>query len=227
LRGVDGDVARSEGLPIKARRAGGSRTRGVVRDAWIDPDGPAVSVSTVRVPEMTTADDQTKLYQQHRSWLIRAANARFRDHDLAEDLVQETFVKIFRNWANRDSKSLTRQYLSATLRNCFLDQIRHREVRVAELLTDPMDLHATVEGESAGGQLDFTDEMQAAICGLPPQQREIVYHHYFEGFPLREVAEIMGLAPRTVHNYHLLAKKRIAAHLSQYAAESEGRRDER
>jgi RNA polymerase sigma factor (sigma-70 family) len=187
-------------------------------------------VKTATADDMTSLirQDQAEFYRQHVDALFGAAMVRCRDRQMAEDLVQETFVKLFRRWPERGTGSaVSRAYAMKTLANQYIDELRRRQVRVQEI-PDGLGEHAfvRVEPSSAVGS-DIDDEVRAAIRQLPTQQREVIVHVYYEGLSLAEAAGVMGLGPKTVHNYHFLAKRRLEAGLSHLADRAKEQRDER
>lgn len=170
--------------------------------------------------------DQTEFYRAHVKWLLRSAYVRCGDRQWAEDLVQETFVRMFRNWSTGRSAIADRAaYAARTLLNCFRDDLRRRGAR------PPTDLVADHDDRPSEplvvDETDVADQVRAAVRRLPPQQRQVIYHFYYEDLALAETARVMGLGPSSVHNYHSLAKKRLQTELAHLAPPVKERRDER
>jgi RNA polymerase sigma factor (sigma-70 family) len=172
--------------------------------------------------------DQAVFYRQNVDWLLKNALARCHDWHLAQDLVQETFIKLFRSWPDRAPIITSgRAYAAKVLINCHLDEIRRRKARVQEISDD---LVTSIPGgpiEPMQVPSDLDIEVRRAVRDLPQQQRDLVYHVYYEGLSLAEAAKVMGLGPKTVHNYHSLAKKKLGACLSYLANDAKEQRDER
>ncbi|MDQ0366950.1 RNA polymerase sigma factor [Catenuloplanes indicus] len=171
--------------------------------------------------------DQTEFYRANVSRLLQYAYVRCGDRQWAEDLVHETFVRLFRAWSTeRAAVADRRGYAARTLLNCFRDDLRRRSARPpTDLVADHEDRPSSVP--VAEGEVDVADQVRAAVRGLAPQQREVIYHFYYEDLSLAETARVMGIGPASVHNYHSLAKKRLRTELAHLAPPAKERRNER
>lgn len=172
-------------------------------------------------------EDQTQFYRANVTWLLKSAYAQCRDRQLAQDMVQETFVRLFKKWPTaRTAIADRRGYAARTLLNVFRDDLRRRGTR------PPMDFTADHDDRPSPSNLDdqvadVADQVRDAVRQLSPTQREVIYRFYYEGLSLAETAQVMRIGPRTVHNYHSLAKKQLQAKLAHLAPAAKERRDER
>jgi len=141
--------------------------------------------------------------------LRRSAVALVRDAAVAEDLVQEAFVRLW-DWRTRlEAETPLRAWLFRTVRNLALNLRRDATSR-QQLLTDPMALASAAAPRPApspdagvAGD-DLAAQVSALVDELPPRQREALLLTRVEGLSHAEVSEVMGCAPRTVNN-HLVA----------------------
>lgn len=141
--------------------------------------------------------------------LRRSAVALVRDAAVAEDLVQEAFVRLW-DWRTRlEVETPLRAWLFRTVRNLALNLRRDATSR-QQLLTDPMALASAAAPRPApspdagvAGD-DLAAQVSALVDELPPRQREALLLTRVEGLSHAEVSEVMGCAPRTVNN-HLVA----------------------
>ncbi|BAL87094.1 putative RNA polymerase ECF-subfamily sigma factor [Actinoplanes missouriensis 431] len=121
--------------------------------------------------------------------LRRLAYSLSGDWHTAEDLVQQTFVRLYRRWpAIRDET--VDAYARQALVNAFLS---HRRARRRESLTaDPP--------ERAAGGADPADGLvvRRALAALAPRQRAAVVLRYLEDLPVAEVATLLGISEGTV-----------------------------
>ncbi len=122
--------------------------------------------------------------------LQRLAFALCGDWHAAEDLVQTSFVKLYRHWRRVESGSLD-AYVRRILVNTFLS---HRRDRRRELSSaDPPDVPAR-SGPDAGDLVD----LKRALAALPVQQRTMVVLRHLEDLSVTEVANLLGIAEGTV-----------------------------
>lgn len=127
----------------------------------------------------------------------------------AEDLVQETYAKAFSAFASFRQGTNVRAWLYRILTNTYINSYRKRQRQPAQYPTDEItdrQLAATAEHTSSGLRsaeveaLDGLpdDAVKAALQELPEDFRMAVYYADVEGFPYREIAEIMGTPIGTV-----------------------------
>ncbi len=141
--------------------------------------------------------------------LRRSAVALVRDDAVAEDLVQEAFVRLW-DWRTRlEAETPLRAWLFRTVRNLALN-LRRDAITRQQLLTDPMAFASAAAPRPApspdagvSGD-DLAAQVSALVDELPPRQREALLLTRVEGLSHAEVSEVMGCAPRTVNN-HLVA----------------------
>lgn len=117
-----------------------------------------------------------------------------RDVDLAQDLVQEAFVKVWAS-ANTPSREVEfRRYLYRTIAN-LAHNYRRQQVQAAlhpvttPLLADPID---EVDRRASDNLV------RAALRGLGVRERQAVYLRYYEDLSFAETAHIMGAPQVTI-----------------------------
>ncbi|SFT91661.1 RNA polymerase sigma-70 factor, sigma-E family [Actinopolyspora lacussalsi subsp. righensis] len=134
----------------------------------------------------------------HATQLRRSAYLLCGDWHLAEDLVQNTFIKLYRRWRRVGSDTAVR-YARKTLLRVWLDE-RRRPWRRAEHRFGAVPERAHSESDPALlGQRGFTRNMLLdALSDLPPRQRAVLVLRYWEDLPIAEVATVMRCSEGTV-----------------------------
>lgn len=152
-------------------------------------------------------------YAAHGAELYRAAWRSLHDHHLAEEAVQETFVRAWRA-ADRFDEHIgsLRTWLFAILRNTLIDLARADAVRP---------LRATRDGARAGsettGQADELDrallawQVEEALSRLSEDHRRVLVEAHLRGRPLPEIAADLGIPLGTVKSraYYALRALRV------------------
>ncbi|MBK7188937.1 MAG: sigma-70 family RNA polymerase sigma factor [bacterium] len=124
------------------------------------------------------------------AFLIHMTGSR----DDAEDLAQETFVRVFRQAGNYRAEGRFRSWLLRIAGN--LARSRHRRRRLLKWLpldTEKHDVASSLPAADRGIEAEQTAQVvRAAIARLPERQRQALVLHRFQGLRYAEVAEAMG-----------------------------------
>lgn len=131
---------------------------------------------------------------------------------LAEEIVQDIFLKIWLQRENLVSIENFNTYLFVISRNhtfnC-LKQVARDEMRKKEWGKDATAQLTIEEGE----EVDYRSQLEKAIAQLPPQQKKIFLLHRQEGLPHLEIANRLGLSLETIKKHMSLALRGIRSFL--------------
>lgn len=127
------------------------------------------------------------------------------DRKEAEDLTQETFVRFFAKLSEYRYQGKTKNYLYTIAANLCRNQWKKQEPlpTEAEQLADALTLADQEEAATTHLLLEW------ALGQLPPEQREVVVLHYYQGLKLREIAEILEIGLPLVKYRLRQAKARL------------------
>ena len=132
-----------------------------------------------------------QVYDLHAARLFRILQILLRDHHLAEDVLQQVFLQVWRSASAYDPrKAPLETWLRQIARNRALDALRRRRPEV--FLPEPVP--GTVQHPPDGEHLDLA----AALHELTPQERRAVELSYFGGYPHAEIARLLGMPLGTV-----------------------------
>lgn len=122
------------------------------------------------------------------------------DEDLAEDLTQETFIKVIRNIDKFDiyGKAKFSTYIITLCKNCYIDYYRKQKKSMNDVeINDNLNLqYENIEGVV----LDKLEAETAAVylSKLPEEQEIVIKMKYIEGMTLKEIGEKLDLEPKTI-----------------------------
>lgn len=120
-------------------------------------------------------------------------------HQLAEDLLQETFVEAWRSISKQKNPERARGWLFQILRYRHAHYLRDtRRQRQTMSLADNLDSHPQDPGEPILQRLAERDAIQAALNTLSPIIRQTFLMVFAEGLTCREVAESLHIPIGTV-----------------------------
>lgn len=150
-------------------------------------------------------------YKERLYWHIRKMVL---DHDDTDDVLQNTFIKVFRNIDNfkGDSKLYTWMYRIATNEAItFLNKKAKRNNVTIDTLKDQAidNLRSDVYFEGDEIQL----QLQKAIHTLPPKQQQIFTMKYFEDHTYEELSELLDTSVGGLKSSYHIAVKKIKEYL--------------
>jgi RNA polymerase sigma factor (sigma-70 family) len=127
----------------------------------------------------------------------------------AQDLVQDTFVKLWRSAERYDrSRGKLETWVLLMARSLAIDAIRRRvvEVRTLEHVDRPTEADQGPGPDDRAATVDLTDRARRAMSSLPPEQRAALELAYLGGKTSAEISDLEGIPVGT-------AKTRIRAAL--------------
>ncbi len=147
-----------------------------------------------------------------------AARIVRRSH-LAEEIVQEAFLAVWRNPEGYDAaRGSVRSWLMGTVHHRAVDAVRREEAHrrrseeavagLREAQTDPTD-----DVVEAVGLPEERRLVRTAMARLPDEQRHVLEMMYFDGLSQRRIAQVTGLPLGTVKSRTLLGMRRMRAAL--------------
>lgn len=158
------------------------------------------------------------LFDRYQPILFRQALFYTRQSDFAHDIVQETFVRI---WEHRATLRPHRSFLALALSICHnlvLDSAKHKKVR--ERLEKEIPRPALSEGDDPHEALQriVLEEQLARVINehLGEKCRTVFLLSKFERMGNREIADLLGVSPKTVENQINHALKVLRRRLRKY-----------
>ncbi len=150
------------------------------------------------------------LIETHREALIRAAlKLCHGDEALADDMVQDTYVKALRNAERFETGTNLRAWLMRILFNNVMSVYRHRQVAREGPYPQGFDPELPADGD-----FEVSDEVLRAIGELPEDYRKVFLMAALEDSPYREIADKLGIPVGTVMSRLWRARQALQRHLA-------------
>lgn len=161
-------------------------------------------------------------YTQHREAILSYLARRLRDRQEAEDLCQETFVRVLRAKERIRDPAKTLPYLYRTARNLLINHYRRRHVVMrADDMADPFDLEqvadSTADTESRARFGELSAKLEVVLGGLSQEHRKAFELGVVQRMVYREIARLTGWSSSKVKvNIHR-ARKQVTSGLVEYS----------
>jgi RNA polymerase sigma-70 factor, ECF subfamily len=144
------------------------------------------------------------LIEQYQHRLLRYLICLTRNRDLAEDLFQETWIRVLERGAQYDGKHEFSTWLYAVARNLTIDYMRRKAPVSLDGLMDDED-HVPLEPADPRplawevmAQHEQAERIGSALSGMPAEYRETVVLRFQEGLALEEISTVTGARLGTV-----------------------------
>jgi RNA polymerase sigma-70 factor (sigma-E family) len=191
-----GGVARRSFLRF---RSGSLPTAGR-QPAVVELDGLDCAVGRRARRAQRDADPLTALHREHYTSLVRLATFVLGDVGLAEQVVQDAFVKLQLRWGGLRQLDRAPAYLRSAVLNGARSQLRRRGVRDRHDARRTVAPQVTTPEASAVAGAEH-DRIVAALRHLPERQREALALRYFLDLPETQIAAAMGVSPGSVKTH--------------------------
>lgn len=155
---------------------------------------------------------QKELYDRYKSAMYTVAYRMTSDFEMANDVLQEAFVKVFRGLPKFRRESTLGAWIKKIVVRTALSKMRSQ--RFMEPLEDRHTQHL-VEWTTS---LDV-EYLEKAIQALPEGYRAVFVLIEVEGYQHKEVAEMLGISVGTSKSQLFYAKKKLRNLLSEYGYE--------
>jgi RNA polymerase sigma-70 factor (ECF subfamily) len=191
---------------------GKSATAAAARPAARDSSSADTASDEVLIRRIAAGDQlaMRTLFARHRiplyRWLLRIV----RDETLAEDLLSDVFLDVWRQAGSFRGDASVSTWLLAIARYKALSARRARadaelDARTASSIADPAD-----NPEAALQKRNRGEVLQDSLARLSPEHGEVIDLVYYHGKSVKEAADIIGIGEATVKTRMFYARKKLA-----------------
>lgn len=130
--------------------------------------------------------------------------------DMAEDVVQEAFVKLFINNKDFNDDEHEKAWLLRVTINLCKNVLKSKTYHNLELKCDS-DIYENSFEESSNSKIDIMNQLKK----LSAEQRTAIYLYYFERFNIKEISEVMKIKENTVKSHLKRAKQNLKINIEK------------
>lgn len=160
----------------------------------------------------------SRLFEMYYTDLVLYCGSFIKSRERCEDIVQDVFVKM---WAERDNmtvRSTLKYYLLRSVRNSFIDEVRHSKVE----LRYQADLSIAERSNSLDTMnyvlySDAEESVRKALATLSRDEREVFISSRYHHLKYEEIAKKMSISVRTVEVRMSKAVNKLKTILSSLA----------
>jgi RNA polymerase sigma-70 factor (ECF subfamily) len=185
---------------------------------------PGLRLESNDLLERLRQGDEAAFDTIFREWypsLVRSAESIVRSRAVAEEVVQDVMLELWRRRESLAKDSSPQAYLFQSTRNRALNHIRHESV---ERKSEPELMRQTEMGASAPSQLveeEIEVALRTAVSELPDRCREVFELSRTHGLKYAEIATTLGISVKTVEAQMGKALRSLRVKLAPWLPQSE------
>lgn len=163
-------------------------------------------MEVVTGPDSILREDFCRLVETHQTALLRTCYLILRDRGMAEDAVQETFLKAYRAADTFRGQCSEKTWLMRIAVNTCRDMRRRAWFRYMDRRITPEEIP-----EAAVPFAARDDSLTQAIMALPPREKETLLLYYYHDMTVTEIGESLHLSVSAVSNRLKRGRERLKA----------------
>lgn len=151
-------------------------------------------MAVVKDPDNQLAQIFTRLVEEHQQKLLCISYIYLKDRTLAEDAVQETFIKVYKALPQFRGECSEKTWVTRILINTCRDMNRSSWFTYMNRSLQPEDL----PDQAVPGASEADDRLSDALWQLPARQKEVLLLYYYHNMTMPEIAQALHVSPATV-----------------------------
>jgi len=159
-----------------------------------------------------------EIVRRHRDRLWAVAIRTLGNPEDAADALQDALVNAFRRAGSFRAEAAVTTWLHRIVVNACIDRVRRTAARPSVVLVDDVDVASPSPGLDPGTQTALRLDVEAALATLPDEQRVPLVLVDMEGYPVSEVAEMLGCPVGTVKSRCARARARLLPLLTSHGS---------
>ncbi len=165
--------------------------------------------------EQAKTDEQAfrRLYEQHLPGLYRYAYYRTGNKQLAEDVVSQTFMRVWQNLKRYQQRGIPFSHWLYRIAGNIISDLRPNREQAVGLSWDPPDELADTPTEQVDMKLDLALLMRT----LPDAQQQVLALRYVQDLSLQDVAQVMGKSEGAIKQLAFRGLQTLRERMGGYA----------
>lgn len=161
-----------------------------------------------------------RLHEESFGWALSCCSG---DHARAEDVLQNTYVRVLSGQAVFAGRSLFRTWLFGVIRRVAIeDSRRWRIERSRNVVLEHPAAQIIAHVGGAPDEFEWARALHEALAQLPDRQREVLHLVFYQDMSIAEAAEVMEVTVGTARTHYERAKARVRAFLEVTRDERSG-----
>lgn len=148
-----------------------------------------------------------KVFEENYNPLCNYIFHIIQDRNAANDIIQETFILLWRQRDNIKIESSQSSYLYKAAKNKALEYLRSKKSYQNAIRDAALDKMSNSDAEKMSSQYSKLEKIHSSLRHLPPKCRKVFVLHKFNGLTYAEIADKESISVNTVENHMVKAFK--------------------
>ena len=156
------------------------------------------------------------IFHTYYANLCRFATGFIHDDEMAEEIVQDLFVKLWEKRTQIEVDISIKNYLYRSVKNQCLNNIKHNIIKTKHLQNIETEKETQIQPDEHFLAVELANKIEESIQSLPEKRREIFRLSREEGLKYKEIAERLNISLKTVEAQMGLAIKTLREKLKNH-----------
>jgi RNA polymerase sigma-70 factor (ECF subfamily) len=157
------------------------------------------------------------LFRKYYSAMCIYARQFLNDSELAEEIVQDMFVKVWEKREHLNIETSVKHYLFRSVKNHCLNQLQHEKIKRQYANTVIESANQEMNPEQCFMEVDLMQRIEKGIDSLPQKRQEIFRLSREHGLKYKEIAEKLNISVKTVEAQMGMALKHLREELKDFS----------
>jgi RNA polymerase sigma-70 factor (ECF subfamily) len=164
--------------------------------------------------KQNNAKAQMQLYDMYCQAMYTIALRYVKDSFVAEDMMQDAFIKVFKNINNFKGEVTIGAWIKRIVINQCIDYLKKKRIELVSI--EEKELTIADDGDWTVKEAVTTDIITTAINSLPEKYKVVLNLYLIEGYDHQEIAQVLNITEVTSRSQLMRGKNKLKGQLKQY-----------
>lgn len=161
-----------------------------------------------------SARAQMRLYDKYCEGMYIIAKRYVKDSATAEDVMQDAFIKVFKNIESFKGEVTIGSWIKRIVINQCIDYLKKRKIELVSI--EEKELTIANDDDWQVEEHINVNIITAAISQLPEKYKIVLNMYLFEGYDHQEIAQVLNITEVNSRSQLMRGKNKLKSHLKQY-----------
>jgi len=163
--------------------------------------------------KLNKAKAQMQLYDKYCEAMFVIANRYVNDSHLAEDIMQDAFIKVFKNIEKFKGEVTIGAWIKRIVINQSLDYLKKRKIELVSIEEKELDV---VDDDWTVDEPVNVNIVHTVIDSLPEKYKVVLNLYLIEGYDHQEIAQVLNITEVASRSQLMRGKNKLKSQLKQY-----------